>query len=420
MTSAGQRFIFDCGTGARDLGMHLMAFALKPISATLLFSHTHWDHIQGFPFFAPLFVPGNKFMLGAPLGAKSSLSEVLSGQMEFTYFPVELSQLGADISYRDLMEGTQEVSGVRVTAQLLNHPATALGYRVEADGVSLMYVCDHEPYWERLWDSGAEPGKMESILHAGDRVHAAFLENADIVIHESQYAPEEYPSKRNWGHSTYSYVVGVAAAAKVKRLFLTHHDPTHDDVFLDRIERGAQELARALGSRMEVQCAREGFEESFGVEAAATAPRDRTSAQTVRLSDAGYVGSLLILIVDDDASLRLLAHTVLVRAGHRVLEASNGIDGLRMAADQHPDLMMLDLNMPEVDGFEVLRRLRSAEKEHRLPVLVLTSFGDEESARSSFELGATDFLAKPFTPPQLDARVRSCFAHAGKSKDMPA
>ena len=386
-----------------------MANAPKPVSATILLSHTHWDHIQGFPFFAPLFVPGNSFTVCAPEGANSSLREVLSGQMEFTYFPVELSQLGASITYRDLTEGTHDIGGVRVSAQLLNHPATALGYRLEADGVVLVYLCDHEPYWESLWDSGAEPGKLESILHEQDRRHAAFMRNADVVIHDSQYTPEEYPGKKNWGHSTWSYVAGIAAAAGVKRLFLTHHDPVHDDAFLDRIEASARERAASLGSSIEISCAREGFEARFE----ASFGGDKVHKETLQaaLPDTGHIGSLLVLIVDDDEDLRILASRALTRAGHRVFEAAHGEEGLRLVASLHPDLVVLDLSMPGIDGFEVLRRLRADEATSTLPVIVLTAHGEEESARASFELGATDFLAKPFTPPQLDARVRSCFAH---------
>jgi CheY-like chemotaxis protein/phosphoribosyl 1,2-cyclic phosphodiesterase len=381
-----------------------MANAPKPISANLLLSHTHWDHIQGFPFFVPLFVPGNTFTVCGPQGANRSLPEVLSGQMEYTYFPVELSQLGATIAYRDLTEGTHEIGGVRITAQLLNHPATALGYRIEADGVSLLYLCDHEPYWERLWDSGAEAGKLESILHEGDRRHAAFMRNADVVIHDAQYTPEEYPSRKNWGHSTYSYVAGIAAAANVKRVFLTHHDPSHDDAFLDRTEASAREVAASLGSPVEISCAREGFEATF--------EGNLAEATAVPLTDTVYTGSLLVLVVDDDEDLRILAGKALVRAGHRVLEAEGGLEGLALIASHRPDLVVLDLSMPDIDGFEVLRRLRSTEAGRSLPVIVLTAHGDEESARGSFELGAVDFLAKPFTPPQLDARVRACFAHA--------
>jgi len=413
VTHAGQRFIFDCGTGARPLGAHLMETGENPISATILLSHTHWDHIQGFPFFVPLFVPGNSFTVCGPQGAKNSLPEVLAGQMEFTYFPVELSQLGATITYRDLAEGTYEIDGIRISAQLLNHPASALGYRIEADGVTLLYLCDHEPYWESLWKTDATPGHIESILHDRDRRHAAFMQNADVVIHDAQYTPEEYPSKKNWGHSTYSYVVGIAAAANVKRVFLTHHDPSHDDDFLDALEVKARAVATSLAASLEISCAREGFE--LQVEPGASVPVALSEPSSIGVVPEPASGtSLLVLVVDDDEDLRVLARKALIRAGHRVLEAAGGVEGLEMVASHRPDLIMLDLSMPDVDGFEVLRRLRLAESGRMLPVIVLTAHGDEQSARDSFALGASDFLAKPFTAPQLDARVRSCFAHASR------
>jgi CheY-like chemotaxis protein len=406
VSNSGARIIFDCGTGARTLGAHLMAHAPKPIEATILLSHTHWDHIQGFPFFAPLFVPANKFDVCGPKGANSSLPEVLSGQMEFTYFPVELAQLGAAIKYFDIGEGSHDMEDVRISTELLNHPAIALGYRIEADGASLLYLCDHEPYWEPLWHSDSEPGKIESILHDGDKRHALFMQNADVVIHDAQYTPEEYPAKKNWGHSTYSYVTQLAAAAGVKRLFLTHHDPTHDDAFLEEIERKAQALARSIGSNLRVSCAREGYQESFE-----HTPDHKTEVTELQPTGA-HNSSLRVLIVDDDEDLRILARKALVRAGHEVRESGTGEEGLTLVESWHPQLVLLDLNMPGMDGFEVLRRLRSQQEGRTLPVIVLTAMGDEESARSSFQLGATDFLAKPFSPPQLDARVRSCFAHA--------
>jgi CheY-like chemotaxis protein/phosphoribosyl 1,2-cyclic phosphodiesterase len=412
VTNSGARFIFDCGTGARPLGAHLMAHAPKPVTATIMLSHTHWDHIQGFPFFAPLFVPGNRFLVCGPPGAKTSLPEVLSGQMEFTYFPVELAQLGAQITYHDFAEGTHDLDGVRVSAQLLNHPAIALGYRIEADGASLLYLCDHEPYWEPLWDSNAVPGKMESILHDLDRKHARFMQGADVVIHDAQYTTEEYPAKKNWGHSTYSYVTQIAAAAGVKRLILTHHDPSHDDAFLSGIEKRAQELAASMGSSMKVSCAREGegYAESFEHE-----DLDKTSVNEIRDADPSHSGSLLVLIVDDDEDLRILARKALMHAGHTVLEAESGEEGLELIESHKPDLLLLDLIMPGMDGFEVLRRLRASETGRPLPVIVLTGRGDEESARSSFQFGATDFLIKPFTTPQLDVRVRACFAHSDRA-----
>jgi ribonuclease BN (tRNA processing enzyme) len=259
-TPSGKILVLDCGTGARSLGNRLLASASGAISAAILLTHTHWDHIQGFPFFAPLFQPDNHFKVYGPEGAQLSLREVLAGQMEHHYFPVELDQLAARISYEDLCEGTHHIEDVEVRAQQMNHPSPTLGYRIEAEGRSICYLCDHEPYFEDIWREGAARGKMESILEAGDRRHAEYMQGADVVIHEAQYTPQEYPSKRNWGHSTYAYVVQLAALAGVRRLFLTHHDPSHDDEFIADLERKAQELARSLDSELEVWCAYEGCE----------------------------------------------------------------------------------------------------------------------------------------------------------------
>lgn len=259
-TPSGGLLVLDCGTGARSLGNSLLAAATGPISATILLTHTHWDHIQGFPFFAPLFQQDNHFKVYGPEGAHLSLRDVLAGQMEHHYFPVELDQLAARISYQDLSEGVYQIDGMTVRAQQMNHPSPTLGYRIEAGGQSICYLCDHEPYCENVWRAGAAPGKIESILEEGDRRHAEYMQGADVVIHEAQYTPDEYPAKRHWGHSTYYYVVELAATAGVRRLYLTHHDPTHDDGFVAEVERKAQELASSLGSPLEVCCAYEGCE----------------------------------------------------------------------------------------------------------------------------------------------------------------
>ena len=417
VTNSGKRFICDCGTGARALGGYLLGAAPKPIEATILLSHTHWDHIQGFPFFAPLFIPGNHITVCGPKGAHSTLPEVLSGQMEFTYFPVELGQLGAKIEYYDLTEGEHNVGGVKVSAQFLNHPAIALGYRIETDGVSLLYLCDHEPYWESLWRSDMAPGTLDAILHGGDRRHADFMQNADVVIHDSQYTPEEYPAKKNWGHSTYSYVTQIAAAANVKRLFLTHHDPTHNDEFLDLIQAKSRAMAAEMNSPILIDCAREGYEETVLPGQGRHLKMNQVTSRADRTA-AHPDSSLLVLVIDDDEDLRVLARKALTRAGHRVIQAESGEAGLAMAAAEQPDLILLDLMMPELDGFAVLARLRALEICATIPVIVLTAQGDEESARRSFEAGATDFLNKPFTPPQLDARVRSTFARSGPASPV--
>lgn len=257
-TNGGIRFILDCGTGARLLGQDLVASGQKPITANLLISHTHWDHIQGFPFFVPVYIPGNRFSVYAPKGAGNTLGDVMGGQMQATYFPVDLKELPSDIRYVDLSEGSYEIDGVRVVTQFLNHSPVAMGYRLEADGVSVLYLCDHEPYSETLWREGAPQGSIDSIQDPGDRRHAQFMTGADLVIHDAQYTPEEYPKKKTWGHSSYEYPVELAAAAGARRLALMHHDPSHDDDFLLGLEAKARETARLRGSAMEVFCAVEG------------------------------------------------------------------------------------------------------------------------------------------------------------------
>ena len=408
-TGGSDCFMFDCGTGARALGAKLVANTSKPISVTILFSHTHWDHIQGFPFFAPLFIPGSRITVCGPEGSGRSLREVLAGQMEFTYFPVEIGQLPATITFQELGEGTYEIGGARVVAQYLHHPAMTLGYRVEADGAAVVYACDHEPFSEMLWHENPARRHAEFIVHEGDRRHARFMAGADMLIHDGQYTPEEFPSKKNWGHSTYEYAVGLAAAARVRQVVLTHHDPAHDDALVEEIEARARGYVTDLGYHVQVCCAYEGLEltlEPHGVGHVAGAPVAPHSGRDA-------LRGRHILVVDDDADTRALAKHALSQDGHIVTEASGGREALALIDAQPPDLLLLDLLMPDGGGLEVLTILRSRPATAALPVVVLTGFNDEVSTRTSFEHGATDYLTKPFSLPQLAARVRACLARAG-------
>ncbi|MEX2260354.1 MAG: response regulator [Bryobacteraceae bacterium] len=408
-TNDGHRFVVDCGTGARPLGAHWMANVSKPVRASILIGHTHWDHIQGFPFFAPVFIPGNEFSVYAPNGEESSLQKVLAGQMEFTYFPVDLGQLPATLKYYDLAEGVHRIGGAQVEAQYMNHPAATLGYRIQADGVTVAYLTDHEPFSETLWRHGAPPGKMESILHDGDRRHARFMAGADLVIHDAQYTPEEYPAKKNWGHSTYEYVAGLAAAAGVRKLALTHHDPTHSDAFLADLESRAKDAARGWGASTEVFCAYEGLE--LEIESLA---RPRPVEPILSAAPAFSASGKCILVVDDDEIHRTLAKQTLERWNFNVRLAKGGEEALGILENLHPDLVLLDMKMPKPDGLDVLKILRAKPGNAHLPVMLLTASNDEATAHACFDAGATDFLTKPFTLPQLIARVRACLARAEK------
>ena len=409
-TAEGHIFIFDCGTGARPLGEALMAPPVAPVSASILFSHTHWDHIQGFPFFAPAFEPRNTIAVYGPEGGRRSLHDTLARQMELSYFPVELSQLPATLSYTDLGEGAHTIGGARIVAQYLNHPAVTLGYRVEADGAAVVYACDHEPFGGALWRGDAAAGPLESILHEGDRRHAHFLADADLVIHDAQYTPEEYRWRKSWGHSTFEYVVELACTAGVKRLALTHHDPSHDDAVVAEIERRARAVAERRRSPIEVFCAFEGCR-------ARVEPRGVTPAggpETAPPPAATVAPGAHVLIVDDDPVMRRLTTRALQNDGYVLTEATNGREALEVMRRETPDLVILDFVMPELDGLDVLRALRADPATVSLPVLMLTSQSDEGSTRAGFDAGATDYLTKPFSSPQPSARVRACLTRAPK------
>src|SRR5208337_1692246 len=223
------------------------------------------------------------------------------------------------------------------------------------------------------WRGDAEPGHIDSMVHEGDRQHARFMANADLVIHDAQYTPEEYESKKTWGHSTYEYAVDVAAAAGVKRVALTHHDPEHNDLFVADIEQRARAVAEKRGYSIEVFCAHEGGEYIIRGEQFLPTAAPEVGAATAVLPVAGA----RLLVVDDDPLLRRLAVKVLAKYGHTVSEAENGREALAIIEREPPDLVVLDLEMPEMPGLEVLRTLRARPATAGLPVLILTVSGNE-------------------------------------------
>lgn len=400
----GTLIILDCGTGAHDLGRSLATSGEHPIRGHLLITHTHWDHIQGFPFFAPLFIPGNEWDVYAPQGLGQRLEDTLAGQMEYAYFPVTIGQLGATIRYHDLVEGTFNVGAVRVTARYLNHPGLALGYRLEAGGVAVVYATDHEPH-SRHQPEVADPAQALPV-HLEDQRHVEFLAGADLVIHDAQYTLEEYPSKLTWGHTPAELAVDFALAAGVKRLALFHHDPLRDDAALDRLVDTCRQRA-AAGGGLAVFAAAEGQMIELAEREALT-PRAARRPEAVIANMVGTASATILLVDDDPDILRLLTMT-LRPEGFRLLSATDGNEALAIARAERPDLLLLDWNMPGRSGLEVCRALR-AESDPRLrnvPVVLLTAQVGAEDTAAGFAAGVTDYVTKPFKPTHIRSRVHA-------------
>ncbi len=237
--------LLDCGTGAREAGLALVGeFKGRPLKVHIFVSHTHWDHIQGFPFFVPAYIPGNHLTLYSLRGTDKSLSKVFTGQMDSSYFPVDLTDMMGQLDFVEL-DGVVEIGNTTVKHFYLNHPGVAVGYRIESEGKAVVYVTDHEPYC-RLSGDNEHNRKL-------DREVDEFARGADLYIREAQYTEEEYPKKKSWGHSTWKDAVNSAHAAQAKRLVLFHHDPMHDDDFLDQIVASCRGYMREQGMAFECE-----------------------------------------------------------------------------------------------------------------------------------------------------------------------
>ena len=222
---AGSRVvILDAGTGIRPLGQQLRREGA--LDADILFSHTHWDHVNGFPFFAPAFEPDNAFRVFAGhLGEQGGIREAIAGHMHEPMFPVPLDVMRARLSFTDFSAGeTLDLGrGLRVRTAPLNHPNGATAYRIEHGGRSVCYVTDTEHV----------PGRPDERI-------LGLVAGADLVIYDSTYTDTEFPARVGWGHSTWQEGLRLARRAGAKRLVVFHHDPDHDDATMTAIE---QELA---------------------------------------------------------------------------------------------------------------------------------------------------------------------------------
>jgi len=237
-TDNNELIIIDAGTGIFPLSQTLLAEL--PVTANVLISHSHWDHIQGLPFFIPNFIPGNLLRLhGAfdPVSGKG-VEQVMSVQLQYSYFPVREAEMKARIEYVTLApEQSIQIGSATVTPYLMNHPVIDFGYRIEANGKSVFFTGDHEPP-QNIYEPG-EDGYAEYqtfVDEKADSIRRA-MHGVDVLIADCSYTEQEYPAKKGWGHGTFNSSIQYAKDAGAKVLFCTHHEPTRSDDALDAVFR---------------------------------------------------------------------------------------------------------------------------------------------------------------------------------------
>jgi phosphoribosyl 1,2-cyclic phosphodiesterase/ActR/RegA family two-component response regulator len=240
-------FVFDAGTGIKELSDHLMNDDPKLLSAKIFISHPHWDHINALPFFAPLYMQGNDFEICGPAQSQASIGDILAGQMDGIHFPIQIKEFGSNIRFRDLSEETMIADGIQVRTMLLNHPGHCLGYRVEYKGRAICYITDNELLPE------SSPHYDPNYIQKLNR----FIRNADALITDCTYTDEEYRGKMFWGHSSVSRVASMADAAGVRQLFLFHHDPDQTDRDIDAKLKMARTALRRVKSSVRCIAPRE-------------------------------------------------------------------------------------------------------------------------------------------------------------------
>lgn len=280
---SGPVIIIDSGTGIRELGNSLMGNPGPPFNIKLLVTHTHWDHIHGFPFFTPIYIPGGKIdVYGVgPIHQGISFEKVMRDQMTYSYFPVENTMVDGVVRYHDFhemfsnrpsgVEGDFELApGVNLKLKLMNHPVYTVGYRVEAEGQSVIFTGDHEPYIDQFalaakaagedYDDGGETQEFVDLMN--EKV-VEFARGVDLLVIDTQYTKAEYfhpkMPKIGWGHGYFESSIDIARRAGVKRLCFTHHEPTRKDDAMEALEREWVTKCLSELAGVEVFASREGL-----------------------------------------------------------------------------------------------------------------------------------------------------------------
>jgi len=254
-----EQFIFDAGSGIRDLGIEVLNSERRKLH--LFITHTHWDHIQGFPFFAPAYVPGVEIIIYGAEGFGKDLKSVFRGQLDREYFPVQMEDMHSHLQFRHLAENPIPVGSALISWEFAQHPGATVGYKIEIGDKKIAWVPDNE----FLQGYTGPPDELTRdhplVVPYGNMID--FLANADVVIHEAQYTCEEYPKKIRWGHSSVSNACALMKMAGVRRWIITHHDPMHDDAFLESKLHLTRQILERLGHDIQVSHAYDGMTEYF-------------------------------------------------------------------------------------------------------------------------------------------------------------
>lgn len=258
-TDNNELIILDAGTGIFPLSQTLLAE--MPITANVLITHSHWDHIQGLPFFIPNFIPGNTLRLHGgfdPVSGKG-IEQVMSVQLQYSYFPVREEEMKGRIEYVTLSPGEPvQVGSATVTPCLLNHPVVDFGYRIDCNGKSVFFTGDHEPPYN-IYDPQDEGyAAYQSLVDEKNRAIVEAIRGVDVLIADTSYTAEEYPAKKGWGHGTFATSIELAQQAGVQVLFCTHHEPTRSDDALESAFAKALSQRGAHQQGLDIRLAREG------------------------------------------------------------------------------------------------------------------------------------------------------------------
>lgn len=247
--------IFDAGSGIRDLGLEIMRGSHRKIH--LFITHTHWDHIQGYPFFAPAYVPGFDITIYGSSGFGKDLESIFRGQLDRDYFPVQLEDMLSTMSFRHITKDPVFIGDAKITWDFAHHPLATVGYKIEIGCRTLVWMPDNEFLQGYLGAPHPLTFDHPEVIAFSQVID--FLTGTDTLIHEAQYTPDEYPKKVGWGHSSVANACVLMKLAKIKHWVVTHHDPLHDDAFLEAKLQLTRQILDEIGHTMQVENGHDGM-----------------------------------------------------------------------------------------------------------------------------------------------------------------